>query len=364
MIKTIKKIISVFLLAAFLFLTNGCEDTATTTEIHPDGSCRRIIVVKSDSKDIFNQAFYVPADASWAVEEKWETKEKKSMFEHSDKVFVYSAEKSFSSVSELNEEWSSHETGAQKINIDVKLEKRFAWFFTYFKYREIYRDFFPFKKQPLANHFTPEEIEIIKFNLADEDEAKSKYPEDTLKKIEKKFDLWVARSIFDEFYQLFREGAEQLKSPALTPEIIAAKKEALFALCSGLDLFEPDSLETLLKTSEEVLQTPDVWKVREMNAKGFSQFEKKYQAIETLIGDKYTHKVFMPGLVTDTNAGTVEGSEVTWTFGPGDFLVSDYEMWVTSRRVNWWLVGIAGFLLILVLAALIAGTINRGRKQS
>ena len=46
MINTTKKIISVIFLTIILILTNGCEDTTTTTEIFPDGSCHRTIVVK------------------------------------------------------------------------------------------------------------------------------------------------------------------------------------------------------------------------------------------------------------------------------------------------------------------------------
>jgi hypothetical protein len=362
MIKTIKKVILVILLAVILLLNNGCEDTTVTTEIFPDGSCKRVMNVKSDSRDIFKHAFYIPEDTSWTVEEKWEKKEKKSTFDRSNKVFVYTAEKSFPSVSDLNDEWSAQETGAHKVNIDVKLDKRFAWFFTYYHYREIYRDFFPFKKQPLKGHFTPEELKIIKLSLGDEDEEAEKLcSEETLKKIEKKFDVWVAQSIFNEFYNLFLEGAEQLKSPELTREHIVSKKEALFAACLKLELFEPDSPTTLLKKSEDILQTQDVWKVWEINKKGFSQFEEKYRAIDSLIGDEYTSKIIMPGLVTDTNAETIEGSTVTWTFAPDEFFITDYEMWVTSRRVNWWIVGIAAFLLLLVLAALIAGAVRRKR---
>jgi hypothetical protein len=321
------------------------------------------MVVKSDSRDIFKHAFYVPEDTSWTVEEKWETKKKKSVFDGGKKVFIYTAEKSFPSVSGMNDEWSLKETGAHKVNIDVKLEKRFAWFFTYFHYREIYRDFFPFKTQPLKGYFTPEELKIIKLSLGDEDEKAEKMcPEDTLKKIEKKFEQWVARSIFDEFYNLFLEGAKQLKSPDLTKEHIASRKEALFAACLELELFESDSPAKLLKKCEGILQTTDVWKVREINKKGFSLFEEKYRAIDSLIGDEYTNKLIMPGLVTDTNAGTVEGGTVTWTFAPDDFFITDYEMWVTSRRVNWWVVGIAAALLLLVLAALITGAVTRRKR--
>ena len=54
-------------------------------------------------------------------------------------------------------------------------------------------------------------------------------------------------------------------------------------------------------------------------------------------------------LITDTNARTIEGNRVTWTFGPEAFLFSDYRMEVTARIVNWWLVTAAGCTLLLLV---------------
>ena len=120
----------------------------------------------------------------------------------------------------------------------------------------------------------------------------------------------------------------------------------------------------MLKECEDVLQTPGIMKIWEQDKKAFSQFEGKMQALDSLMGDEFTNEVIMPGLITDTNAETVKGREVTWNFKMDNFLITDYEMWVTSRRVNWWVVGIAVSLLILILAALIAGTLIRRKRRA
>jgi hypothetical protein len=365
MINTTKKIISMIFLTVIVMLTNGCEDITTTMEIFPDGSCRRTIVVKSDSNDIFNDTFFVPKDPSWTVDEKWEIISKEKAF-GGNKQFVYTAKKFFPGVSELNDEWSQKQGDSYKAKIDITLEKRFVWFFTYFSYREIYRDFFPFRRLPLEEYFSPEELKIVELYLADEDKAEEIYPEDLLEKVWKKFDTWATRAIFEEFYLILLEGAKKLNSPDLKPELIVSQKEALFNECRDIDIFEFEkgSITKVLKKCAEVLQTPDIMKIREQNKNAFSQYEGKLQALDNLTGDEFTNKVMMPGLITDTNAGTVKGRKVTWKFSMGNFFLTDYEMWVTSRRVNWWVVGIAAFLLILVIAALIAGTVIRRKRRA
>lgn len=363
MINTTKKIISVIVLTVIVILTNGCEDITTTMEIFPDGSCRRTIVVKSASDDIFNDTFFVPKDPSWTIDEKWEILSKEKKF-GGNKQFVYTAKKFFPGVPELNEEWSQKQGDSYKAKIDVTLERRFVWFFTYFTYREIYRDFFPFKGISLEENFSPEELKIVELYLADEDKAEKIYPEDLLDKVWKKFDTWATRAIFEEFFLILLEGVKKLNSPNLKPELVISQKEAILAASRGLDWFEKKWLTKVLKKCAEVLQTPDILKIREQNKNAFSQFEGKLQALDDLNGDEFTNEVIMPGLITDTNAETVTGRKVAWKFSMGNFLLTDYEMWVTSRRVNWWMVGIAAFVLVLVLAALIAGTVIRRKRRA
>lgn len=363
MIITTKKITSVILLTIILILTNGCEDTTTTTEIFPDGSCQRTIVVKSDSNDIFNDALFVPKDPSWTVDEKWETLSKKTVT-GSNKQFIYTAKKFFPGVTKLNDEWSQTQSDSYKVKTDVTLEKQFAWFFTYFSYREIYHDFFPFRQVPLEKYFSPEELKILKLSLADEDKAKETYPEDILRKIGDKFDAWSGRAIFEEFYLILLQEAKKPNRPDLKPELIISQKEALFTVCRDIDWFEKGWIMDMLKKCAVVLQTPGIVKIREQDKKAFSQFESKLQALDSLFGDEFTNEVMMPGLITDTNAPTVKGRKVTWKYSMNNFFLTDYEMWVTSRRVNWWMVGIAAFLLILALAALIAGTVIRWKRRA
>jgi hypothetical protein len=158
------------------------------------------------------------------------------------------------------------------------------------------------------------------------------------------------------------DKVKKLNHPDLKPELMVSQKEALFIECRDIDWFEKGWIMEMLKKCEVVLQTPGIVKIWEQDKKAFSQFESKLQAFDSLIGDEFTNEVMMPGLITDTNAETIKGRKVTWKFSMDNFFLTDYEMWVTSRRVNWWVVGIAAFVLVLVLATLIASKVIRRKR--
>jgi hypothetical protein len=365
MAKITKRILMIIILIVMILLTMGCEDTTTTTEVFPDGSCKRIVVVKSNTDEIFNDAFPVPKDPFWTVKEKWKKTGRKKII--SAKEYTYTAEKVFSDVSDLNREFSlpDKEGDSAKIDIRVKLEKHFDGFFITFHYREIYRQFFPFKGVPLSEYFTPYELKILKFHIGNAKKSEEIHLGGTLEELEDKFEAWMARSLFEEFYRNMVEAAERFKDPHLTPGFIASHKEELFAVISDDEsgLFDRSPVvPRILKEFGEILQYPGLIKLREFNKQGFDRFEEKWQSFDGLIGDEYTNIVIMPGLITDTNSQRITGNKVEWEFNGLEFLFGDHEMWVKSRMVNWWMVGIAILVVFLAVLGLIVGVVRRKRN--
>ncbi|NIM11535.1 MAG: hypothetical protein GTO45_05525 [Candidatus Aminicenantes bacterium] len=365
MAKIKKTITMIVILTVMVLLTVGCEDTTTTTEVFPDGSCKRTVVVKSNTDEIFNDAFPVPRDPSWTVKGKWEKTGRKKTI--SAKEYRYTAEKVFSDVSDLNQEFSlpDKEGDSAKIDIRVKLEKHFDGFFITFHYREIYREFFPFKGVPLSEYFTPDELKILKLHIENKKKSEEINLGEILEKLEDRFDTWMARSLFEEIYRCMVEAAERFKDPHLTPGFIASHKEELFAVISDDDsgLFDRSPVvPRILKEFGKILQNPDVIKLQEFNKQEFDRFEEKLQSFNGLIFDEYTNIVIMPGLITDTNSEIITGNKVKWKFDALEFLLRDHEMWVKSRLVNWWMVGIAILVVILAVLGLIAGVLRKRRN--
>jgi hypothetical protein len=71
----------------------------------------------------------------------------------------------------------------------------------------------------------------------------------------------------------------------------------------------------------------------------------------------YASVVEMPGIITDTNAPTVEGNKVTWR-GFKSY-EGDFEMWVESRVVNWWSLVVTGLIMVLGIAGYSISLVRR-----
>lgn len=364
-IKIIRNVKIICLLGAMALLTTGCEETEITTEVFPDGSCQRTVVIKSDSAQLTKDSFPMRVDDSWSYSEKIEEdetvkKEKEKGNIPPGKSSIYTAHKSFKHVQDMNEEFFNNPQGSPKVKRFVSLDKRFRGFYTFITYREVWKELNPFKRIALEEYFSKDEMVIVKHSLMDEEEAKKTYSKEKLDAIEAKIKEWLLKNIFEESYEAFVEAAKKVNTPGLTPETLAAKREELYkAFEKNIDIFEDLSLDKIFKCVEEVFPVEVTAILREQGKDAFRQLESsvnEWQGINVF--SDYTNKVIMPGLITGTNAPTISGSMVSWKIGIEKYLVMDYEMWVESRIVNRWPVGVAGLLLLSITSALVIGIIR------
>ncbi|MCP4215389.1 MAG: hypothetical protein GY765_12075 [bacterium] len=355
MTKILKKSFYVCIVIAVLLVNTACEERHTTSEISADGACTRIVEIKSDSPRIFNDAFPVPADSTWKVTKKVVAKDDKK------KEHVYRAVKSFQSVAALNGEYAQMRAKKPGGRIHFELEKKYVWFFTHYTYRETYLEFFPFRKIPMADFFSEQEQQIIAESLLDEEKAAKKYSPSRLKELEKRFLEWAGRSIFEELFQIMLDTARRSGRSQLT-EVLKNKKEELYDVAFTDYKMEILKLDEIPGKLGAILPSDELQGLMEKYKAEYSVFEEKFRMVDNIFGDEFSNKVIMPGLITETNAAGVSGSSVSWEFGPDEFFLSDYSMWVTSRKLNWWAVAIGGFVLILLLIIpLAAARIRRKR---
>ncbi len=335
------KILAALTIVAFVFA--ACRDYEITTKINPDGSCERVMTVRGDSSEVVRAKFPTPIDSTWTVS-----------FKKADgDDFIYTARKKFESVAKMNLELFNEKGNDVRLNIHSKLEKRFRWFFTLLKYREEYQPLF--QKLPITDYLTPEELAV----LLEEDEENDSV-EVSKDQVEKKVEEWFKKNIFEEFYEIFLAGAEKLNEPALTVELIKSKKNELYKKTDT----DTDEVSDLVEAFEEVLKTPAVWKVAEIDSKAFQLFDEKLEFAGSLLWDDYVINISMPGLIIATNAKNIEGNQVSWgdeegykirLLGIGD------EKWVESRIVNWWAVYISAAIMLLLLVS-IAASLRRRRN--
>ena len=343
------------LMIAMLMTLTGCREITTTTRIFSDGSCERTVLIEGDSSDVFSGSYPLPLDSSWTFSIKRDSSEKTK--------YIYLAKKSFKRVSDLNNEYLYDSVSTfSKLDRSIKLKKHFRWFFTILTYREIYRDANPFKQISVSDYLTADEINILFIDEEDSSEiAVNK------KEVEKKFETWLGIGIFEEFYQAFLRGAVQLGDSNLTQEIIISKKDVLTKTVlvdtiSFFDIDEKKLIDSLITICEYTFQTPGVWKLLEKGNDTFRELKNKLAAFEIVWTEGYTNEVFMPGLLVDTNAETVEGNKVVWEVGTGNFFLRDFEMWAESRIVNRWAVPVTAVIVVVICVGLVI-TASRRRKM-
>jgi len=70
----------------------------------------------------------------------------------------------------------------------------------------------------------------------------------------------------------------------------------------------------------------------------------------------------MPGLITATNAGAVEGNSVSWEGFIAMTYIGDYTMWVEAREVNWWTIAVSGVIVLGLAGLAVFGVFRRKRR--
>jgi hypothetical protein len=173
------------LLIPLVISISGCLDEKVKTTINSDGSCQRMISMKLQSKSVPERAFPI-AFKGW--QEEWRACSDTST------PYEYIATKSFRTPAELHDEYLP-DSLTRAMRIDVAIEKRFQWFFTYIDYRETYIYQNPYGHVPVTNFLTTEEID--RFQRSEEN--------DTLKKVEH----WIQRDQFEEFYAVLVNEADR-----------------------------------------------------------------------------------------------------------------------------------------------------------
>jgi hypothetical protein len=304
----------------------GCnEGYKSTTKINSDGSCERTIIVKADSSYIRNGYFPVPIDKSW--DPKWERVEKDSQ-----KAFII--HKKFTDVNDINNEFKNKD----KVPANIRFEKKFRWFFTYYDYTEIYKEYNLFNKKPLSAFLTGDEYK--------------KYLEgDTTKILNDRIERYLTENIFNYFLDEMITAVEKLKDPALQSKLLEENRETLINLGFSDKYKDLDDAENILALINEVLKSKNIYKLKDDVKRISDDILQKITTSE--IRYKFTNEVIMPGIILNTNAVILEGNKVAWNFSSERFHYADFIMTVESRTTNVWTIILSAILSIAIVVLLV-----------
>ena len=335
------------ILGLLILIMPGCLDIWITTQIRPDGSIEQKIQFKGDdSTEIATANFAFLKEGDWKKE--WSKPEK-------DK-FQLILSKEFKSVKELNASMNPADTNLMVIRVNAALHRKFRWFFTRYIYTETVLKANPYKSPDYHQYLNEEEIRLICLN---EESRKSDpgYDSTKYKATEKKFEDYLFRSMYEDFYQELLSVLADDKSLTLARQDLDGKKDILYRYL--IDSVKNDGTDDLLVGVNRVLNHPDIQVIREKYLKRFDGFQARMKFHGSTSDDSYKFTIRMPGLLLQTNSPKIEGSDTGWELTYYDFFFKDYTMTAESRKVNTWAFIVAGLVLLVALGGLIAALRRR-----
>ena len=312
----------------------GCSYPATEikTSVNLDGSIDKSIQIKSKSSSAF-QCEQVLNGAGYRLT---------SDFKIDSSGGYYTFSKHFNNVAELQADLlpaSDSTTG-----IEVKLRKRFRWFYTYYTYTETYKAHPLFAGLPVDRFIKQKDLQYL------HQQDTCKQTRDSVERVVKKgFDL------------LFSQAVDRMigKGMSAYPDSVQLRKRApslVHCLAEALPVFSLDDSKQLSNQLDTFIlkhysgAPPVALKPYLMNRlHGWNRVVEMFMHV-SMSENKNT--IEMPGTIDTTNA-TYDGFlSTSWTISFYDRL-SDYEMYTESRQINTLLYvsSVVVFFLLLLYAS-------------
>jgi hypothetical protein len=331
----------------------GCLDIQTTTVVHRNKSLSRTVTFSGDSASIGPARLVLGIDSAWGVETGREEKKQ-----------TLTAHRNFADIEEMSR--ALHGIPGRSLTILPRLETRFNWFFTTYRYHETWSRLHTVNEVPLSDFVSSGEIALFTRHELEKKPFPTKGDSLALADAEDRYREWDARNWFEAYFRILMDGARELHDPLLSPDSLAARKEFLYR--EARDRFgliseskNPRDLGSIAGEFARLLKNPLALKAAALKAEEISALASQQNFVENFTPYGYQVAVEMPGLITNTNANAINGSLVSWSGFAEVLYFTEYDMWVESSVVNWWAIIISALLLLLVVVLAIAGIV-RGKR--
>ena len=327
-----------------LMVFPACLEVETTSQINSDGSILRTVTFDDDSAAIYRGHFPVPFDSTWG----------QSIRKIDANKFRLTVTKLFPDVDEMNVALKG--TYGKTLQFQFTFERNFQWFFTSYRYTETNLKYLQIDTIPLTDYLSREEIEGWRLHEVEKQPFVTKGDSLALSSAGPRFEEWERRNLFEATFAEFLKGVRSLNSPKLTTTLVLQSKDTLFK-CSAKALKE-SNIDTMSIIFARILRNQLVYKAWDMSAQGLKQVSDK---MNVRFDGSFVTNAVMPGLITGSNAQTIEGNKATWRDYKDYAKVLGYTMWIESKQVNWWAVIVTGVIVALIAILLVLSTLRRRR---
>lgn len=313
----------IFMVSIFFLMLSSCggPDLIVINQVHTDGSVSRKIIMTYHADEFDLSDCQVPVDSTWTIEKDLTVSEK------GDSIWTLTAEKTFSSVEEINRDYDSYGGPNEKMNRFSEFRREFRWFSTNYYFSETILkaiDGYPpedfFSEEELDIFYMPQEL--IDKKLAGSDSLKYITIVDSLDKRE---ELWLLSSLVRAaIIGIVRSDSVQ-HNPELEEEFLFSKEKELVALLNDMD--EDEAIDSIFgkgfyKRNQVVIDTT------------FAILEKDFDV--AFSSDPYVIQTNMPGELVATNGYIDDDGNMVWAVNGNVFLSTDYVMWAESTIKNLW----------------------------
>lgn len=333
---------SLELATVFILLLSACEhNVSVESTVYPDGSLDRTIILhNSDSAKVENNFLGASTASGWDV--KVDPPSKPSTENNKDREVNITFKKHFVSVKEANRH--SNPGTDTVFHIASSFEKKNRWFYTYIEYRDTYRALNPFNAISKEDYFTQEDFAFIKRLPAEGtriDKADSLYLATLNEKI---FDYYGSRTIFEELFQHMIATMREQQIPSRWTDTLLHRREKMYH-----DFVESANLEDGGFSFIEKTGIPLSEPVKESIKNKVADIERRLEFMSEAYSGKYIHTIDMPWTVVESNADSVISHRLFWSPPVVKFLLSDYTMSATARKMNVFPVALSALLVVVTI---------------
>lgn len=364
------------LIYCFILIFASCEHSNNMlTVINTDGSCYREYsayvstdFLKGDSAKK-STPFIVDIDSSYNIKWKyknsdWQTKFPVSQSEidsiiltknkntniHESTDFEAIATKKYTSVEEMARNFSlskSHEWNDLKVK--YKFEKKFRWFYTFYKYQEIYPKIETDFTVPISKYLTKDE-ELFWFTGKPEILKGMNGVEirEYVGKIEDLYNRWFSQNIWNNEYKVLLENYSMISKPPVTIDRLKELRDTIF-LKEASDN-QDFKMQLILNKYFKTKVFSELW---DKQNSPLGEFENNFldQKFVKYFAQNINYKLLLPGKNIQANTDIMQGDTLIWNLTAYRMFPQDYTIEAESRKANIWAFVLSFLLIILAVGS-------------
>jgi hypothetical protein len=355
--KAFRNLLSVAIALWIVGFFMSCEQKVTVgSVVHPDGAIDRTIAFKEvDSSKVVRNMFGVRESDGWDTKFERATPDDSVTVKRTDQKYSIVFSQKFVSAAEANKVLDKSNDSLFRIR--SSFEKKFRWFYTYIDYSDTYVAINRFRHLPKEDFFTPEDFAFIN-RLPAEGRSITKADSIYLDNLtEKVYGHYALRACYEEHFHMMLEAVNENSIGRQWTDSLNRYKGLMFSNFSkNADDKDSDIMEKafMIQLIDTLGISFPIDRVSTAYRRKFAEMTPRFEfMMEAASEGKFTNMVKMPWDVIETNADSIDGPTLYWNPPTLKLALTDYTMYATARKLNYWAVIVSAIVILLAVFAFV-----------